>query len=404
VSHDRHIPTLAEDRIDLGGLSSRWVRVGGTLAVVGLLLAVLLGAGRGDHFRRFAFSYLLNFSFFLSLSLGALFFVKIQHVTRASWSVVARRLGEAMGALMPLMAVLFVPILFLAPKIFPWVSGAPELPAELLEHKAPYLNMPFFIARWALYFLVWSWLGVGLWRRSIAQDRSGDPSLTLKMERSSALGLVLYAFTVNFAAYDLLMSLDPAWYSTMFGPYYFAGSVVVFFAALSLVTFWLQSRGRMAKVITVEHLHDYGKLLFAFVFFWAYLAFSQYMLIWYGNIPEETVWYLRRQQEGWQWVGLTLVFGHFLLPFAGLVSRYAKRSRPMLLFWAAWVFVMHWVDLFWLVMPEFDPSFSMQAMDVACFVGMGGIYLAAFATVLARASLVPTGDPRLDESLAFENA
>jgi len=191
----------------------------------------------------------------------------------------------------------------------------------------------------------------------------------------------------------------------MFGPYYFAGGVVGFYAVLTLITFWLQGQGRLAKLINLEHLHDYGKLLFAFVFFWAYLAFSQYMLIWYANIPEETGWIIRRQSAGWGWLALVLLFGHFLLPFAGLISRYAKRNRKMLLFWAAWIFVMHWADIYWLAMPEFSPvGVPLHLLDLLCFVGLGGLYVAGLAWLAGGRSLVPTKDPRLADSIAFENA
>jgi hypothetical protein len=405
MAHDRPVLRLADDRTELGSLGPRLTLIASVVAVLGLGTAVVLGLSQGDGLRRFGFSYLVSFAFFLSLSLGALFFVAIQHVTRASWSVVVRRLAENIAAVLPLFVVLFVPIVLLAGRIFPWVHGSPEIPAELLAHKRAYLNLPFFIARWALYFTVWGWLGVSLWRRSRRQDQSGDPKLTLGMEKLSAGGIVLFALTVNFASYDLLMSLDPAWFSTMFGPYYWAGGVVGFFALLTLLTFRLQSMGRLSKVIHVEHLHDYGKFLFGFVFFWAYLGFSQYMLIWYANIPEETAWYLRRQEQGWEWFGYILIFGHFLLPFAGLISRYAKRSRHMLAFWAAWILVMHWVDLYWLAMPEYGAATPWpQLMDLACFLGLGGCFVAVHAQLAGRSSLVPTRDPRLKESLAFENA
>jgi hypothetical protein len=316
-----------------------------------------------------------------------------------------RRLAEVMAANLPLLAVVGIPVLLLAAQLFPWVSGDTHLPAELLAHKAPYLNFPFFVVRWVVFFGIWSVLGIYYWRRSLAQDASGDPRLTLGMEAVSGPALILYALTVSLASYDLLMSLDPGWFSTMFGPYFFAGGVVGFHAALTMITFWLQGRGLLARVIHIEHLHDYGKLLFAFVFFWAYLAFSQYMLYWYANIPEETGWLLRRQQQGWQWLGLVLLFGHFLLPFAGLMSRFAKRTRPLLVFWAIWIFIMHWCDLYWVVMPEFAAGGPQpHLIDLACFLGLGGVYVAGLAVLATGRSLVPARDPRLADSLAFENA
>ncbi len=405
MSHDKPAPTLADDRTTLEELGPRVFRVAVVVGLLGLAAAVLLGLGGGDGLRRFGFSYLVSFAFYLSLSLGALFFVLIQHLTRATWSVVVRRLAEVTAANLPLLGVLVIPVLLLATRIFPWASGDSHLPAELLAHKAAYLNLPFFVIRWVVFFAIWSLIGIYYWRRSLQQDSSGDPELTAAMEARSGPAMILFALTVTLASYDLLMSLDPAWFSTMFGPYYFAGGVVGFYALLTMLTFWLQSRGRLTRVIHIEHLHDYGKLLFAFVFFWAYLAFSQYMLYWYANIPEETIWLLRRQQDGWQWLGLVLLFGHFLLPFAGLMSRYAKRTRPLLIFWAVWIFVMHWFDLYWVVMPEFAPGGpAPHLIDLACFLGVGGLYVAGLARLATGRSLVPTKDPRLEDSLCFENA
>ncbi len=405
MAHHRTAPRLEDDRTELGSLGTKVSTIALIIGLVGLVAAVALGLKQGDGMRRFGFSYLVSFAYFLSISLGALFFVTIQHVTRSSWSVVVRRLAENMAALLPLFALLFVPIVLLSGEIFPWVNGTGHTPAELLAHKRPYLNLPFFLGRWVVYFLIWGWLGTSLWRKSRKQDETGDLALTASMSKLSAGGILLFALTVNFAAYDLLMSLDPAWFSTMFGPYYWSGGVVAFIAALILLTLRLQSLGRLSTIINVEHMHDYGKYLFGFVFFWAYLAFSQYMLIWYANIPEETAWFLRRQEHGWEWFGYALIIGHFLLPFAGLISRYAKRNRQLLGFWAAWILLMHWVDLYWLAMPEYGAETPWpQLIDLACFVGLGGIAVAVHVWIAGRGSLVPTRDPRLKNSLAFENA
>ncbi len=405
MSHHRHIPTLEEDHITLDELGPRTVRVAGAIGVVGLALAAAMGAARGDGFASFGWSYLLNFAFFLSVSLGAFFFVAIGHVMGVHWNVVARRLAEVVAANLVYLVVLMIPLLLLAGRVFPWATGHTETPAALLAIKAPYLNQTFFLVRWVVYFLIWCGYALWFWKRSLEQDETGAPQLSVRMSRKSGLALLLYALTLTFASYDLLMSLDPAWFSTIFGPYYFAGSVVAFAAALTVITFWLQSRGRLTKVIHTEHLHDYGKLLFAFVFFWAYLAFSQYMLIWYANIPEETAWFLRRQQNGWGWVGLLLLFFNFIVPFLGLLARSVKRHRRGLYFWAVWLLVMHWVDLYWIVMPEFHPETPLpDLLDLLTFVGIGGLYVAGIALRASGHSLVPRRDPRLDDSLGFENA
>jgi len=244
-----------------------------------------------------------------------------------------------------------------------------------------------------------------LGRMSIAQDASGDPALTLRMERLSAPGMVLFALSLNFAAFDLLMSLDPHWFSTIFGVYYFAASVVAFLAVMPKILYALQMRGILQNAVTVEHYHDFGKLLFGFIVFWAYIAFSQYMLIWYGNIPEETMWFLKRQTGGWTTVSLILIFGHFMVPFLLLVSRAIKRRPLLLALTGGFVAVMCWIDIYWMVIPEFSPGVArFGLLDVLCLLGMNGVFSAAVILRLKRHSVIAEKDPRLEESLAFENA
>ena len=405
MSHSRQVPRIADDHTTLDELGPRIFRVALTVGLIALAAAAFLGYSRGDSFATFGWSYLLNFTFFLSLSLGALFFVAIGHITGSRWNVVVRRLAEVTAANLATMAIAAVPLMLLADRVLPWASGHSHAPAELLAAKEPYLNLGFFYVRWVVYFLIWIGFSWWYWKRSVEQDSTGDPALSVRMSRRSGLVLLLFALTVSLASYDLLMSLDPAWFSTIFGPYFFAGGFVGFICFLTLITFWLQRRGRLETVIHVEHLHDYGKFMFAFVFFWAYLAFSQYMLIWYANIPEETAWYLLRQSNGWGWIGLVLIFGHFVLPFVGLMSLRAKRRRASLLFWAVWILIMHWVDLYWVVMPEFRPGGpTFDWLDLLTLIGLGGIYIAGMARLASSHSLIPTRDPRLEDSLAFENA
>jgi hypothetical protein len=244
-----------------------------------------------------------------------------------------------------------------------------------------------------------------LHRTSVAQDASGDPALTLRMERLSAPGMVLFALSLNFAAFDLLMSLDAHWFSTIFGVYYFAASVVAFVAVMPKILYGLQMRGILKNAVTVEHYHDFGKLLFGFIVFWAYIAFSQYMLIWYGNLPEETEWFLKRQTGDWTTVSLLLIFGHFLIPFVLLVSRMIKRRPLLLALTGGYVLIMCWIDIYWLVIPEFSPAVArFGLLDILCLLGLNGLYSAAIVLRLRKHSVVAEKDPRLDESLAFENA
>ena len=380
--------------------------VGGALLVGVAGLAAGIGSGSVAGWDVFFRSYLLNFCFVLSLALGALFFVLLQHLVRAGWSVSLRRVAEFTAGTLPVLALLFLPLLIplLQGMKGVWMWSNSDLVAvdPLLQAKQSYLNVPFFIGRCALYFLIWSLLARFYLRQSVQQDLDGDPRRTLAMQWWSGPGMLLFGLTVTFFAIDALMSLNPHWFSTIWGVYFFSGCLVGFFAFLALVVYLLQRTGRLAQAITVEHYHDIGKLAFGFVVFWAYIAFSQYMLIWYANLPEETSWYLVRQSGGWLWVSLLLLLGHFALPFVLLLSRVPKRHPRVLVAAATWTLLMHWVDIYWLVKPGRTPGMP-GALDLLCFVAVGGLAFAAIALRLRTAPVVPLKDPRLPESLRFEN-
>lgn len=400
---EHRVPRLEDTITTLAGLGSRVFFVSAAVGVLGLAATLVLGAGQGDGWRHFGFTYLTNFAFFLGISLGALIFIPLMFVTRASWNVVVRRLAEVMAAVMPLLAVLAVPVIALSGSIYGW--NDPEVAAgHGMHHKAAYLSQGAFLTRWIVYFVIWSGYGLFFWRNSLAQDRSGDLKITRRLENASGFSLMVAAVSIAAASFDLLMSVDPLWFSTMFGVYYWAGGFVAFFAALTLATMGLQNTGRLTGIVSPEHFHDYGKLMFAFTFFWGYIAFSQYMLYWYANIPEETSWFLRRSQDGWGKVGIVLIFAAFVLPFAGLISRYAKRRRKLLAFWAVWILGAQWLNLYWVIMPEYSRTFTIGPMDATCFLGVGGIWLAGVVRLAMGRSLVPLRDPRLEESLRFENA
>ncbi len=402
MSHSS-FPRLEDTVTTLGGLGSRVFAVSAAIGVIGLGATFALGAAAGDGMRHFGYSYLISYAFILSISLGALTFMPIMYVTRASWNVVVRRLAEVMAAVMPLLAVLAIPVLVFASRIYGWAD--PEVAAMgAMSHKAAYFSQGAFILRWVIYFTIWSFYGLFFWRQSVAQDSSGDLKITRRLENFSGFSIMIGAISIAMASFDILMSVDPLWFSTIFGVYYWAGGFVSFFAVMTLVTMGLQNTGRMTKVVSPEHFHDYGKAMFAFTFFWAYIAFSQYMLYWYANIPEETSWFLHRSQEGWGKLGILLIFVAFVLPFAGLISRYAKRSRKMLAFWAFWIIGAQWLNLYWVIMPDFSDGFVFSIMDVTCFVGLAGLWLAGVTRLAMGNSLVPLKDPRLEDSLRFENA
>lgn len=429
---------------------------------VGLVTALIFAAVGNNGLTRFMFAYIISYAFFLSIALGALFFICIQHVTRAAWSVTSRRIAEVLAMTIPVLAIAFVPIagnvLMGSGDVYPWamphgqhapatvhassatqedaestpaqqeatnhepavdLSGNGRIPGVIDAHtegiyiakKAAYLNVPFFIVRWIFFFAVWIGLSYTFWHKSVEQDTTGDVQLTRQMERLAPLGIVLFALTATYAAFDLIMSLSPAWFSTIFGVYYFSGCMIAVFAVLIVVLTVLRNKGAIDKsVVTKEHLHDHGKFLFGFVVFWAYIAFSQYMLIWYASLPETTFWFVARGAttvsadfNTWSIVSIALVFGHFFIPFIGLMSRHIKRTNTLLMFWALWLLVFHWIDLWWLIMPEMSVNLRIGFVELGCLVGLGGLFVATAVWVGSLHALVPQQDPRTAESLAFKN-
>ncbi len=322
--------------------------------------------------------------------------------------MVVRRLAEGIAACLPVLGLLLVPMLWGMGYLYPWVgppAGMGEHLAELLRGKRSYLNVPFFVARAIVYFGVWlsiSWYYLAV---SSRQDATGEVGLTRRLERLAPVAVIAFGVTLTFAAFDWMMSRDPFWYSTIYGVYYFSGCVVGGFALLSVVTVLVQASGRLTRAITADHYQDLGKYTFGFIVFWAYIAFSQYMLIWYGNIPEETQWYQRRSHGPWATVSLLLVVGHFFLPFFALISRWPKRRPWLLGAMCLWILGMHWLDVYWLIMPEWSASRVAPGwVDVATFVGVGGLCAAGSLLWMSGRPLLAIRDPRLSESLAFENA
>jgi hypothetical protein len=379
-------------------------RIAGTLGVIGLAVSLLLGMG---NFKQFSHSYLVSFMWALSIGIGALWWVTLQHLVNAHWSVVVRRVAELLASNMTLFALLampiVIPLLVGNSSLYAWADHHRVEADHLLHHKAPYLNIGFFAARFIVYFGFWAFLGQYFKVHSLRQDQSGKDEHR-RMAKVAPPAMIVIALTLTFCAIDFVMSLDATWFSTIFGVYYFAGCVLTFHSTLALALMWLQSKGRLVGLVTVEHYHDIGKMMFAFIVFWAYIAFSQFLLIWYANIPEETAWYRIRLNGGWGVLAWTLLIGHFVIPFVGLISRQVKRNRKGLAFWAVWILAMDWIDMYWLVMPQLSPErVSFHVLDVTCFVGIAGLFVASAAFQAKQVNLIPTKDPRLSKSLAFEN-
>jgi hypothetical protein len=373
-------------------------------AVLALLLLAATGVGVAIGVRAGLFSYLLAFAYWGGISLASLLLLMILHTARARWVVVFRRPLEAMAATAPLFVLLFLPVGLGLRALYPWVDPDPRLGGEvlaLLAHKRPYLNVPFFLIRAAIYLLFATFVGSRLFGWSLAQDLSGDPDFTRRQRALGAGALPAMALVFAFASFDWLMSLTPLWYSTMFGVYFFAGS---FLAAIALLTLFvtLGAPAAFSRLASVEHLHSLGKLLLAFTCFWAYIAFSQLLLIWIANLPEEVPFYAFRIHGAWGAVGVALILSQFVLPFAALLSRSLKRNRRALALVAGWILMAHFVDLYWVVMPTLDPErlvFPWPA--VTAFLGTG---LATIVFVLWRLqgrNAVPVGDPYLAHSLRY---
>jgi len=311
-----------------------------------------------------------------------------------------QRVLEAAIQTLPLMALLFIPLLFGLADLYVWARPEVVAAASLLQQKAGYLNVPFFIIRAAAYFLVWIVLGRLLTRWSLEQDRTADDTLTQKLQRLSGPGLVLYGLTVTFAAIDWMMSLEPKWYSTLFGMIFMVSYGLAALALAILVTRFFEGEKQFAQVISPDRWHDLGNLLLALVMFWAYLNFCQFLLIWSENLAEEIPWYLHRIGGGWEWVAVALILFQFTLPFVLLLSRDTKRNSRTLSIVAAAILLMHWLDILWMVGPSFYPArFHLHWLDIVAPVGIGGLWLAAFIGYLKARSLLPRHDPRFAEVL-----
>jgi hypothetical protein len=408
---------------------------------------------------RFAHSYLFGYFVALSLALGNLFFVLVLHMTKAAWGVTVRRVAELFMRPMGVLVFLVIPLVPMVSQLFPWagaknaeteasaeVSAEPgaahnkasplaeargfaareplalrDLPladakrmtaaeeaseTKIVSHKRFYLNRQFFLARLFLYVVVWVVLAFRYFQWSNEQDTTKALANTAAAQRFAPAALILFATTLSFFAFDWLLSLDATWYSTIFGVYVFAQCALFQMAVLILVTLMLRRSGLLGEAVNVEPFHDMGKLLFGWIVFWSYIAFAQFFLTWYSNIPDEVAWFHKRWHDNggtWKGISMALVVLHFFVPFWFLMSRNIKRQLPLLAAGAACMVVMHIVEVYWVVMPNLGPL-APNLVDLGCLVGVVGIYLSAVLRGMVEHSLVPVGDPRLTRALEFENA
>jgi hypothetical protein len=372
-------------------------RIAMLVGLAGLALCAVGFAGNREHFFK---SYLLAYVFWIGIALGSLALSMVHHLSGGAWGVVIRRVLEAASRTLPFMALLFLPIAFGMHELYLWANADAVARDAILQHKAPYLNVPFFFLRAAIYFAVWSALAFMLSKWSLEQEREGEHGQALKMQRLSGGGLVLYAITILFMSVDWIMSLDPHWFSTIYGILFMGGQGLSALAFSIAVVVLLSRTEPMSRVIAPAHLHDLGKLMLAFVMLWAYFSFSQFLIIWSANLPEEIPWYLKRMGGGWQWVGLALIFGHFVLPFVLLLSSDVKKNGRTLIGVAIAVIVMRIVDLFWNIGPmHHEEHFGVSWLDAVTPIALGGIWVALFLWQLQSRSLLPMGEPYLAEAL-----
>jgi len=367
--------------------------------IVGIVFLVVLLAGVFFKPRQFFQAYLIGWTFWTGITVGSLALLMLQHLTGGGWGLVIRRSLEAATRTLPLMAVLFIPVLIGAHSIYhEWADHEEAAKHEVVQFKTPYLNLPFFTVRALIYFAIWFTLAFFLNKWSLAQDRTADNRYTKNMRLLSGPGMVVLIFSVTFASIDWYMSIEPEWFSTIYGFIFVAAWSLSALAFVIAVMARLSGEEPMKRIAAPLHFHDLGKLLLALVMLWAYFAFSQYLIIWSGNLPEEITWYLRRMHGGWGAVIVTIAILHFAAPFLFLLSRGIKRNPGRLVLIAVLVLVMRSVDLLWMLGPAFDHRMWIL-MDAAALLGFGGLWLTFFTWQLGKRPLIPVNDPQFESTL-----
>ncbi len=384
-----------------------WDRGRNVIAAMFLLGWGAALAGYAANHDQFFQSYLVAFFFGFSIAIGAALFTMIQHLTGSAWSVPVRRIMENIMMSLPVLALLFIPVALGVHSLYEW-SHAEFVAKEVMPLKkgvyTAYLNEKAFYIRAVAYFAIWTLWAWRLYSNSKSQDATKAIAPTFSNEKWSAPGMLVFFLTASLASVDWVMSLNPHWYSTMFGVYCLAGGAWGFFALLTFIFLRFRSNGIMANSVTTEHYHDLGKWMFALTVFWAYIAFSQYMLIWYANLPEETIFFKVRRAGSWEAVSGVLVFGHFLITFLVLLARNSKRTLNVLKFATVWILLMHYVDIYWMVMPNFQKNgVAPHWMDLAAVVAVMSTLALAFWLRLRKSVIAPVGDPRFKKGLEFQN-
>ena len=373
---------------------------------VGLLALGICGIGGLFDPTQFFRSYLFAYLFWLGIALGSLAVLMVHHITGGAWGFLIRRLLEASAMTLPLMALLFLPILFGMHAIFSWSHPEVIAAEKVLQHKSHFfLNVSWFVARTVVYFVLWIGLAWILRKWSLEQDRTGVPAITRRFQHLCGPGLVVYVVTVSLASIDWIMSLEPKWYSTIFGLVIICGQALSAVAAMIVAAVWLVGRKQLTALVEPENFRDLGHMLLAFVLLWTYMAFSQYLIIWSGDLSTEAIFYVHRSHGGWQWVALFLAMFHFFVPFTLLIFGGIKKNVRLLAAIAATLLCAHLVDNFWLVQPTFSTTgLHVHWMDMLLPLGLGGLWLTAFVRQIRGHALVPLHDPRLADDFKGKKA
>lgn len=378
-------------------LPKKLSQLGWLLFGAGLILGVI-GFFADQH--RAILNYLMAYMFILSIGIGSLLLIALEYVGGADWSVPIRRVVEFLSSIIIFLPILVLPLVFSIHDIFHWAHKDLVAADEILKGKSPYLNETFFIIRVFAVLAIWGLFYFLLIRNSNAQDKSREQSLTKKNIILSAIFIPFFAITITITAVDWLMSLEPHWFSTIFGVYFFASSVVASLAAITLFVVFLKEKGYMHPKLVDDHLFSLGALQFAFINFWAYIAFSQYLLVWYANLPEENFWFLHRWQNGWQYLSILLIIAHLIVPYAALLSQPSKMDPKRLKFISVWILFAHFIDLYWLIMPNIKGYYFSWIDFIVPLIAVGVIIL-IFNYRAKKSNLVPIGDPKLQKGLDF---
>lgn len=390
------VDTTLESRLD------RVQRLAFIAGAAGLILCAVGAAVDRDQFFR---SWLWAFLYWNGMAVGSLGIMLLNNVVGGRWGVVLRKLLEAGSRTLPLMLLLLIPVLLGMRTLYIWTWPEVRAHDPIVQLKTAYLNVPFFLIRILIYFAIWIGLASTLRRKSREQDLTGDERIRIRMRQISSPGLLVFVLSTTFFFVDVIMSLEPHWFSTIYGVMFLIGQILAALAFMIALVIVLSKFPPFSDILTIQHFHDLGNLMFAFTVLWAYLSFSQFLIIWAGNLPEEIPWYLRRFSGGWGYIAVAIATFHFGVPFALMLFRVVKRTPSLLQKVALWMIVARMLDVFWIVEPAFyqdgmplhSQVFGVSWLDIAAPLGIGGIWLAAFLWNLKRYPLVPLKDPRLTE-------